>query len=206
MIGQIRGVIVAKKPPCLVVDVNGIGYELQASMNTFYQLPEVQETVTLLTCLQTREDGMYLYGFSTEPERLMFKELIKVSGVGPKLALTILSSMDVLEFATCIEQKEIRRLVGIPGIGKKTAERLVVEMRDRLMNHKDAMEAFSSVVLDAKTNLDELDAKQDAINALVALGYKANEAKKVIQPLAKEGHNSETLIRHALQSLAKGMS
>ena len=132
MIGQLRGMLTLKKPPYLIIDVNGVGYELQASMTTIYALPMVGQEVFVFTHFVVREDAQLLYAFADESERILFRKLIKISGVGPKLALTILSGMNVASFVHCIETRDVNRLVSLPGVGKKTAERLVVEMADKL--------------------------------------------------------------------------
>ncbi len=195
MIGQLRGILAVKKPPYLIVDVHGIGYELQASMTTIYALPMIGKEVFLFTHFVVREDAQLLYAFADESERIVFRQLIKVSGVGPKLALTILSGMNVASFVHCIESRDINRLITLPGVGKKTAERLVIEMADKL--NKD----FSSTRL----NFSEvvLDSTHDAESALVSLGYKPQEAQSVIRKIYVADADSETLIRLALQSMIK---
>lgn len=195
MIGQLRGILAVKKPPFLVVDVHGVGYELQASMTTMYALPTVGHEVFLYTHFVVREDAQLLYAFADEAERLVFRQLIKASGVGPKLALTILSGMDVANLVRCIETSDSARLVKLPGVGKKTAERLIVEMKDKFDQHFGSRQA----------NFDEviIDSTQDAISALVSLGYKHTEAQQVIRKIHVDGADSEALIRLALQSMVK---
>lgn len=195
MIGQIRGILVDKKPPFLIVDVHGVGYEIQASMNTIYALPVLGAEVFLYTHFVVREDAQLLYGFHTEKERVLFRELIKISGVGPKLALAILSGMDVVNFMQSIADRDSGRLVKIPGVGKKTAERLIIEMQDKLG-------AFSAVLL-TKAGSTEGLAQQDAISALVALGYKPHDAHATIRKVFVEDVDSEHLIRLALKDMSK---
>ena len=195
MIGQLRGILAVKKPPHLIVDVHGVGYELQASMTTMYALPMVGKEVFLFTHFVVREDAQLLYAFAEESERIVFRQLIKVSGVGPKLALTILSGMNVASFAHCIESRDINRLVKLPGVGKKTAERLVIEMADKLnKDFSSTPQSFSEIVIDS-TN--------DAESALISLGYKPQEAQAVIRKIYVADADSETLIRLALQSMVK---
>lgn len=204
MIGLLRGKVLSKKPPFAIIDVGGVGYELQASMHTFYSLPDIEQQITLYTHLQQREDGLFLFGFAEERERFLFRELIKVSGVGPKLALAILSGMQVGEFLQCLDHKDVKSLVGLPGVGKKTAERLIIEMRDRLIESSAVHEQFSEVLLGKDQSPATNDNSVDAINALISLGYKPLEAKRVVGKLSNEADDSESLIRLALQSMAKG--
>jgi len=206
VIGSIRGCLLEKKPPFLLIEVGGVGYEVQVSMTTVYQLPNEQEQVFLYTHFVVREDAQLLYGFHDQQERLIFRELIKVSGVGPKLALAILSGMDVYTFGRCVEEKDTTRLVKLPGVGKKTAERLIVEMRDRLAKYMPDTDDFSTVLLSNQQDLKEQhSARQDAISALLALGYKQQDAVKVMDKLSQhENEGSEALIRMALQHLGKG--
>lgn len=191
MIGFLRGTIVEKQPPLLLIEVNGVGYEVFAAMSTFYHLPELNQPVTLLTHLTVREDAHLLYGFYQRQERDLFRALIKVNGVGPKLALSILSGITTQEFVQCVQDKDISRLVHIPGIGKKTAERLVIETRDAL--------AHWATEPAAATLSNEQRYIQDAVSALTALGYKSNEAQRAIKQVQHQGRNSEELIRLALQ-------
>lgn len=195
MIGQLRGILAVKKPPYLIVDVHGVGYELQASMTTIYALPMNGKEVFLYTHFVVREDAQLLYAFADEAERIVFRQLIKVSGVGPKLALTILSGMDVANFVQCIETGDSGRLVKLPGVGKKTAERLIVEMKDKFDQHFGSKQQIFSEVI--------MDSSQDAISALVSLGYKHNEAQTAIRKIHVDGADSEALIRLALQAMVK---
>ncbi|MCW8905818.1 MAG: Holliday junction branch migration protein RuvA [Sedimenticola sp.] len=198
MIGRLRGELVSKHPPFLMVDVGGVGYELEAPMSTFYDLP-LQGEVTLFTHLAVREDAHILYGFSSESERSLFRTLLKVSGVGAKMALAILSGMSADEFALCIQRDDTAALVRLPGIGKKTAERLIVEMRDRLDRLQPgnglAPPPAPSVGGGAETPL------ADAIGALIALGYKPNDASRMVRSVDSEGLSSEEIIRLALRAV-----
>jgi len=193
MISRLRGLLIEKQAPSLVVDVQGVGYEVLAPMSTFYNLPDINSEVSLLTHLSVREDAHVLYGFLTESERSLFRDLIRVSGVGPKLSLSIISSMELAIFAQCINQNDTKRLIKIPGVGKKMAERLVVEMRDRLSSVKTTS-TTSPVTKDIATPVE------DAISALIALGYKPADARSWVQAVAEDGLTSEVLIRRALQS------
>lgn len=197
MISRLRGTLLEKAPPRLLVDVNGLGYELEAPMFSFYRLPAVGETVMLYTHLVVREDAHLLYGFAQEQERSLFRSLLKVSAVGPKLALTILSGIEPDAFVDCIISQDTGSLVRIPGVGKKTAERLVVEMRDRLSDWKPDTQEVTNIT---SGNL----ATQEAVSALLALGYKAPEARRAVTAAAKEHQTSEALIRHALRSMVTG--
>lgn len=199
MIGRLRGIILEKKAPDLLVEVQGVSYELQASMYSFYRLPAVGQEVMLHTHLVVREDAHLLYGFFALPERALFRGLIKVSGVGPKVALAILSGIEPDTFVASVMQNNTDTLVRIPGIGKKTAERLIIEMRDRLKDWKaESGERMSPIPL------QEDQPSQEAISALLALGYKPNEARQAVAVAAKEHQSSEAIIRQALRSMVKG--
>jgi Holliday junction DNA helicase RuvA len=192
MIGSVRGRIASKTPPQLTVDVGGLGYELEAPMSTFFLLPAVGEEVRLLTHLVVREDAHILYAFATENERRLFRSLIKVSGVGPKIALALLSGISVEAFALCVQNEDIAALTRVPGIGRKTAERLVVEMRDRLGPAADpGVSAAASAPLP--------NPEAEAFGALVALGYKPAEATRLLKAAGPGTHSTEELIRRALQ-------
>lgn len=198
MIGQLFGTILEKQPPTLVLRVGGIGYEIDAPMSTFYRLPEVGQEVTLYTHLVVREDAHLLYGFYAREDRVLFRTLLKVNGVGPRLALTILSSIEPDDFVHCVVNQEIARLVSVPGIGKKTAERLMIEMRDKLKDWS------SGIVLPA-TNTSKPSrnqALQDAISALIALGYKPQEASRAVAKVDEGNLTSEEIIRRALREVA----
>ena len=188
MIGLLRGQILRKHPPQLLLDVHGVGYEVEAPMSTFYNLPDAGAEVTLFTHLVVREDAQVLFGFGSEAERRFFRSLIKVNGVGPKLALTILSGISVDGFVRCVQENDTAALTRLPGIGKKTAERLVVEMRDRLD------EAGATEPVDAAAH-----PRDEALSALVSLGYKPQEASHMLRAIKENGLTSEELIRRALQ-------
>lgn len=197
MIGQLTGLIIEKQPPHLLLDVNGVGYEISASMNTFYKLPELGKKIMLRTHLVVREDAQLLFGFYDEAERKLFRHLIKVSGVGPKLALGILSGMNPQEFVACIEYQDSKSLVRIPGVGRKTAERLVIEMRDRL---KDFSVGLPLVKGAAPIAVGDQQAR-DAVSALISLGYKPAEANRVVTERAQEDLSVEDLIKESLREL-----
>lgn len=199
MIGRLRGTLLEKHPPQLLIDVNGVGYEVQAPMTTFYELPETGNDVVLHTHLAISEHAHVLYGFLRESDRALFRELIKVSGVGPKLALAILSGMSADEFAGCVQSGNSAALTKLPGVGKKTAERLVVEMKDRLKDW-----AGISIPTEAGTQPSAIatDTVKDAISALISLGYKPQEASKMVSHVECEGLASEEIIRQALKSMA----
>ena len=204
MIGRLRGVLIEKQAPEVLIDVNGVGYELQMPLTSFYELPELNQPTTVYTHFVVREDAQLLYGFITKQERSLFRLLIKANGVGPKLALTILSSMTASEFVGCVERDDIVTLVKLPGVGKKTAERLLVEMRDKL---KSLMEASvgseREFVLQSNYSPAPMvnSAEEDAISALISLGYKPPQASKAVSAAFKEGMDSETLIKAALKSM-----
>jgi len=195
MIGRLRGIILEKQAPDLVLDVQGVGYEIAAPMSTFCNLPAINEEVSLFTHLVVREDALLLYGFSTTRERLLFRSLLKVNGVGAKLALTILSGSDVDDFSRSVQEGDADSLTRLPGVGKKTAERLIIEMRDRLKDISGAMGL--KPIVSAAASL--ASAKDEAIEALISLGYKPIEADKMIRVLASDGLATEELIRLALQ-------
>ena len=201
MIGRLRGILAEKKPPFLLLDVNGVGYELEAPMGTIFQLPEVGAEVTLHTHLTVRDDAHLLFAFATEAERTLFRTLIKVNGVGAKLALTILSGIAADEFARCVHEGDTATLVRLPGVGKKTAERLIVEMKDRLDDWQPAPVLPSGELTPAVA--PAADAVKDAISALVSLGYKPPEASRLINKLDTEGLESEAIIRAALKQAVK---
>jgi holliday junction DNA helicase RuvA len=201
MIGRLRGTLAEKHPPLLLIDIGGVGYEVEAPMSTFYQLPEVGATVTLHTHLVVREDAHLLFGFASEGERRLFRTLIKVNGVGAKLALTILSGIAADEFARCVQENDTAALVRLPGVGKKTAERLIIEMRDRLADWEGAVTLSGATPVEqVRTGSDEL---RDAISALVSLGYKPPEASRLVSKVESEGLSSEDIIRAALKQAVK---
>jgi Holliday junction DNA helicase RuvA len=199
MIGFLRGRLAAKHPPQLLVDVGGVGYELEAPMSTFYTLPATGADVNLFTHLVVREDAHVLFGFATERERKLFRELLKVSNVGPKLALALLSGMSVEAFLLCIEAEDADTLVRIPGVGRKTAERLLIEMRDRIKNVGD----LSGVALAANGGAQPAVGPQaEAFSALIALGYKPVEVVRLLKTVDAAVQTTEEIIRRALQSAA----
>ena len=199
MIGFLRGKLAAKHPPALLLDVHGVGYEVEAPMSTFYGLPAVGAEVGLHTHLVVREDAHVLFGFGTERERSLFRELIKVSGVGPRIALGILSGATVEEFHRCVETQDTAALTRIPGIGRKTAERLIVEMRDRLkaLGSGTPFEVKGPVGGGAQAAPNP---HAEAFSALVALGYKPPEVTRLLQKVDASVTTTEELIRHALRA------
>lgn len=200
MIGRIRGTLVHKQPPLILVEVGGVGYEIHVPMTTLFQLPELGDTVSLVTHFVVREDAQLLYGFIDERDRTIFRQLIKVNSVGPKLALTILSGMDANSFVGCIQRDDISSLTALPGVGKKTAERLLVEMRDKL---KDWLAQVEDGQASAVTR-PATDIVSDAEDALIALGYKPQEASRMVVAVNDESINdSEELIRLALKSMVR---
>jgi Holliday junction DNA helicase RuvA len=194
MIGSLRGRIAAKTPPQLLVDVGGVGYELEAPMSTFLHLPAIGQEVSLLTHLVVREDAQMLYGFATQDERRLFRNLLKVSGVGPKIALALLSGISVEAFAQCILNEDVAALIRVPGIGRKTAERLFVEMRDRVTQ-------FEGVPGTGRA--EAASPESEALGALIGLGYKPVEAARLLKGIETGVHTTEELIRRALQGAAR---
>lgn len=206
MIGRLRGILLEKQPPQVLLDVSGVGYEIQLPMSSFYPLPELGQEAIIYIHFVVREDAQLLYGFTDKHERAMFRELIKVNGVGPKLALAILSGMTANQFVQCIHNDAVSSLVKLPGVGKKTAERLVVEMKDRLKNwtgadlltpESDRIDFDSSFEPAARNG----SAKDEAISALVSLGYKLAMAEKTINKVYQAGMDSEALIRCSLKNM-----
>jgi Holliday junction DNA helicase RuvA len=195
VIGRLRGELVRKAPPWLMLDVGGVGYELEAPMSTFYQLPELGQTVALYTHLQVREDAHTLYGFVNNSDRELFRSLLRISGVGAKMALAILSGMDAGAFRRCIQDGDTASLTRLPGIGRKTAERLVVEMRDRIDGLPETFQAGP-----APGRAAPEDPVEDAVRALVALGYKPPEASRMVRGVQTRERSSEDIIRLALQA------
>jgi len=193
--------LLEKKPPSLLIDVNGVGYEIDAPMTTFYELPKVGETVVMYTHLVVRDDAHLLYGFARDSDRALFRTLIKVSGVGAKMALGLLSGISSHDFVKTIRSNDIATLTRIPGVGKKTAERLVIEMRDRL---KELMPESDTAHVATNIDNDALppDEIKDAISALIALGFKPPEASRMVSSINTKGLPSEEIIRQALQSVS----
>ncbi|ATL98572.1 Holliday junction branch migration protein RuvA [Aeromonas sp. MR19] len=203
MIGRLRGVVIEKQPPEVLLEVGGVGYEVQMPMSCFYDLPEIGKEATIHIHFVVREDAQLLYGFNHKQERALFRELIKTNGVGPKLALAILSGMTATQFVLSVEREEISSLVKLPGVGKKTAERLVVEMKDRLKGWV-SHDLFSpaEISLPAKeSRLRAPDASEEAASALVALGYKPQQASQIVSKIAIDGMSVEDIIRESLRSL-----
>ena len=200
MIGRLSGLLLEKLPPQLLVDVQGVGYELEAPMSTFYQLPAVGEAIVLHIHMVVREDAQLLYAFYSLSERQLFRDLIKINGVGPKLALTILSGVTAEEFTRCVMENDAKALTALPGVGKKTAERLIIELRDRLAKNADAVLPGASSITGLKV---EASPVSDAVSALTSLGYKAQEASQMVRLVATEGLSTEEIIKTALQSMVK---
>ena len=198
MIGRLQGLILEKQAPQLLIDVMGVGYEVQAPLSTFAVLGGLGEAVVLHTHLAIREDAHQLYGFADKAERTLFRTLIKVSGVGPKLALAILSGMDAASFAACVHEENVTALTRLPGVGKKTAERLIVEMRDRLKEWQSPAPSLLSESQPSVPSRDQMLA--EAESALVALGYKPQEAGKMLMKVPDTFTTAEELIREALRS------
>jgi Holliday junction DNA helicase RuvA len=203
LIGRIKGKLITRQPPQLLVDVNGVGYELEAPMSTFYQLPAVGEDVILHTHMVVREDAQLLYAFASLAERKMFRDLIRINGVGPKLGLTILSGISAQDFARAVQEGDASALTSLPGVGKKTAERLIVELRDKL---GDEFTGISDDSATASTGIEPVAASpvSDAVSALTALGYKAQEASRMVRAVDASGLETEAIIRAALQGAVKG--
>ena len=198
MIGRLRGLLAWKQPPYLMIDAHGVGYELEASLTTFQTLPEIGAEVTLLTHLAVREDAHTLYGFASPAERGLFRNLIRVTGIGPRLALLILSGMSVELFGRCVRDNDTASLTRLPGIGKKTAERLIIELRDRI--GELGLDPTAVVLPGGRAVAPAINPMDDAISALVALGYKLPEASRMVQSLDTDGLTSEAIIRLALQA------
>ena len=198
MIGFLRGTLVAKRAPSLLLDVRGVGYEVDAPMSTFFKLPDPGTEVMLYTHLVVREDAHMLFGFLSEDERGLFRSLIRVSGIGAKLALGILSGVSAEEFNRCVLAEDTARLVRLPGIGKKTAERLIIELRDRLPQTSAGLDMPARSVTHQPQG-----AIEEAVSALVALGFRPAEANSLVQAIPADGKTSEDLIRAALQAAAK---
>jgi Holliday junction DNA helicase RuvA len=193
MIGRLSGTLAQKNPPQVLVDVGGVGYEIDVPMSTFYNLPAIGEKVTLLTHLAVREDGHFLYGFASDAERFAFRQLLKISGVGARTALSVLSGLSVADLAQAVAAQETGRLTRVPGIGKKTAERLLLELKGKLA---DALPASAAAAVAAP------DSRHDILNALLALGYNEREAQAAMKPLPADIGTSDG-IRQALKSLSK---
>ncbi|GAA0298473.1 Holliday junction branch migration protein RuvA [Psychrosphaera haliotis] len=201
MIGRLLGTVVDKQAPDLLIDVNGVGYEVQLPLTSFYELPEVGQTATVFTHFVVREDAQLLYGFNSKQERALFRLLIKANGVGPKLALTILSGLTAEQFVQCVEHDDVTTLVKLPGVGKKTAERLLIEMRDRIKELNMAPSALPANVAGTASPLIKSNGMDDAVSALVSLGYSPQQAQKSVKAVYSDGDDSEVVIRNALKSM-----
>ena len=202
MIGRLRGSLAEKQPPHLVLDVNGVGYELEVPMTTLYRLPHVGEQVTLFTHLVVREDAHLLYGFHEKRDRELFRELIRLNGVGPKLALALMSSLEVDELVRCVQAQDTSALTRVPGVGKKTAERLLVELKDRFKAW-EALPGTFTLVSNGPHPLEPVaSAESDAVSALISLGYKPQEASKAVSAIKERDLSSADLIRRALKGMA----
>lgn len=201
MIARLRGELVENRPPFLMIDVAGVGYALEAPMSTVFSLPAIGSQVTLLTHLQVREDAHTLYGFLSEKEREMFRALLKVNGVGARMALAVLSTLSPREFHSCVVTADVASLTRVPGIGKKTAERLIVEMRDRLGNLEDTGENGGVPSLDMP--VVKADPASEAEEALVTLGYKPQEASKMVGRVETDGKSLEEILKLSLKASIK---
>jgi len=201
MIGRLSGIIADKQAPDLLIDVNGVGYEVQLPLTSFYELPEEGQKATIYTHFVVREDAQLLYGFASKQERCLFRLLIKANGVGPKLGLTILSGLNAEQFVTCVEQDDVTTLVKLPGVGKKTAERLLVEMRDRIKDLNISPEFMPRTAIETSALQASSNDFEDAVSALISLGYSSSQANKAVKSVHSEGVDSETLIRNALKNM-----
>ncbi|OGI59112.1 MAG: Holliday junction DNA helicase RuvA [Candidatus Muproteobacteria bacterium RBG_19FT_COMBO_61_10] len=195
MIGRLSGILLHKEPPSLVLDVGGVGYEIDAPMSTFYELPATGQSVTLYTHLVVRDDAHLLFGFSRVTQRQLFRHLLKVTGVGPRVALAILSGLTDQEFMQCLMLEDVARLIKVPGIGRKTAERLIIDMRDKVDP------ALMKGGATTRQSVLAADPVQEAISALLALGYKPPEASRAVQNIPSDGLSSEEIIRQALKGM-----
>ncbi|MCL2895540.1 Holliday junction branch migration protein RuvA [Brenneria tiliae] len=203
MIGRLRGIILEKQPPQVLIEANGVGYEVHMPMTCFYELPALSQEAIIFTHFVVREDAQLLFGFNDKQERALFRELIKVNGVGPKLALAILSGMSAAQFVSAVEREEIGALIKLPGVGKKTAERLVVEMKDRFKGLSGELFNSTGDVAPAPSSSADSEAgdpEAEAASALIALGYKPQEASRLIAKVVRPDSDCETLIRDALRA------
>ena len=192
MIGRLNGKLIQKQPPVIIVECHGVGYEVEAPMSTIYELPDIGENISIYTHLAVREDAHLLYGFLTELERTLFKTLLRINGVGTKMALVILSGMSVSEFSICVRSEDWSSLVSLPGIGRKTAERLVLDMRDKI----------DKIVQDVDSGpISQSSVVDDAVSALVSLGYKRPDAEKYVNNLGSDFSTSEEIIREVLKNV-----
>ncbi len=200
LIGRLRGTLAEKQPPHMILDVNGIGYEVEVPMTTLYRLPAVGEPLTLHTHLVVREDAQLLYGFAEKRERELFRELIRLNGVGPKLALALMSGLEVDELVRCVQAQDTSVLVRIPGVGKKTAERLLVELKDRFKAW-ESMPAIAPLVVEPGSKTAVSSAENDAVSALISLCFKPQEASRAVSAIQEENLSSEEMIRRALKGM-----
>lgn len=200
MIGRLRGTLAEKHPPFLILDVGGIGYEVEVPMTTLYRLPSVGEPLTLHTHLVVREDAQLLYGFAEKREREFFRELIRLNGVGPKLALALMSGLEVDELVRCVQAGDTSTLVKVPGVGKKTAERLLVELKDRFKAW-ETLPGMTGLVIEPSSVSPVSSAESDALSALISLGYKPQEASRAVAAVKEDGLSSEEMIRRALKGM-----
>lgn len=197
MIGRIKGILIKKDPPWMLVDVNGVGYEIEAPMRVFFELPENQTEVTIITHHLVREDAQILYGFLNDGQRDLFRKLLKVNGIGAKSALAVLSTMSAAEFHAVIQSQDVNAIVKVPGIGKKTAQRLIIEMRDKLGDISDVMSSTPTAA-----NFDNIpaSAQSEAVAALQSLGFKPQDVSQMVKAVAKDGMSAEEIIRLCLQN------
>ena len=200
MIGRLRGTLAEKHPPFLILDVGGVGYEVEVPMTTLYRLPPVGEPLTLHTHLVVREDAQLLYGFAEKREREFFRELIRLNGVGPKLALALMSGLEVDELVRCVQAGDTSTLVKVPGVGKKTAERLLVELKDRFKAW-ETLPGMTGLVIEPSSVSPVSSAESDALSALISLGYKPQEASRAVAAVKEDGLSSEEMIRRALKGM-----
>lgn len=200
MIGRLRGTLAEKHPPFLILDVGGVGYEVEVPMTTLYRLPSVGEPLTLHTHLVVREDAQLLYGFAEKREREFFRELIRLNGVGPKLALALMSGLEVDELVRCVQAGDTSTLVKVPGVGKKTAERLLVELKDRFKAW-ETLPGMTALVIEPSSVSPVSSAESDALSALISLGYKPQEASRAVAAVKEDGLSSEEMIRRALKGM-----
>ena len=198
MIARLAGTLLSKQPPLMVIDVGGVGYEVEAPLSVFYNLPETGQPLVILTHLSVKEDSHTLYGFSSEAERTLFRQLLKISGIGAKLALTILSGATGEELSRYVMERDTAALTRLPGIGKKTAERIIIELRDKLGDLPEGVSPGST-----GGGATAGSALGEATNALVSLGYKPQEAARMARSVAEPEMSVEQIIRHALQSMVK---
>jgi len=200
VIGRLRGTLVEKHPPHVMVDVHGVGYELEVTTSTLYRLAPLGEPVTLHTHMVVREDAQLLYGFIEKRERELFRELIRLNGVGPKLALALMSGLEVDELVRCVQAQDTSALMRVPGVGKKTAERLLVELKDRFKAW-EALPGMVALMVEPQLEVTVLNAQNDAVSALISLGFKPQEASRAVSAVQEEGLSSEDMIRRALKGM-----